>query len=63
MPSVGVRVSLNTEMQKFLPEKTVTPSPGQNPRMTADSAQVSPAAVTWTKAEPDTLMELVLAAA
>ncbi|QXH97857.1 group II intron reverse transcriptase/maturase [Pseudomonas monsensis] len=63
MPSVGVRVSLSTEMQKFLPEKTVTPSPGQNPRMTADSAQVSPAAVTWTNAEPDTLMGRVLAPA
>ncbi|WP_092221535.1 MULTISPECIES: group II intron reverse transcriptase/maturase [unclassified Pseudomonas] len=63
MPPVGVRVSLNTEMQKFLPEKTVTPSPGQNPRMTADSAQVSTAFVTWTNAEPDTLMERVLAPA
>ncbi|MHC8386351.1 group II intron reverse transcriptase/maturase [Pseudomonas sp. LB3P14] len=63
MPPVGVRVSLNTEMQKFLPEKTVTPSPGQNPRMTADSAQVSAASVTWTNAEPDTLMERVLAPA
>ena len=60
MPPVGVTVSLNTEMQKFLPEKTVTPSPGQNPRMTADSAQVSAASVTWTNAEPDTLMEQVL---
>ena len=60
MPPVGVRVSLDTEMQKFLPEKTVTPSPGQNPRMTADSAQVSAASVTWTNAEPDTLMEQVL---
>lgn len=63
MPPVGVKVSLNTEMQKFLPEKTVTPSPGQNPRMTADSAQVSAASVTWTNAEPDTLMERVLAPA
>ncbi|WP_456024937.1 group II intron reverse transcriptase/maturase [Pseudomonas protegens] len=63
MPPVGVEVSLNTEMQKFLPEKTVTPSPGQNPRMTADSAQVSAASVTWTKAEPDTLMGRVLAPA
>ena len=60
MPPVGVRVSLNTEMQKFLQEKTVTPSPGQYPRMTADSAQVSAASVTWTNAEPDTLMEQVL---
>ncbi|WP_223533960.1 group II intron reverse transcriptase/maturase, partial [Pseudomonas sp. GL-RE-20] len=63
MPPVGVRVSSNTEMQKFLPEKTVTPSPGQNPRMTADSAQVSTASVTWTNAEPETLMERVLAPA
>ncbi|MHC8350585.1 reverse transcriptase domain-containing protein [Pseudomonas sp. RT4P38] len=63
MPPVGVRVSLNTEMQKFLPEKTVTPSPGQNPRMTADSAEVSAASVTWTNAEPDTLMARVLALA
>ncbi|AKV05805.1 maturase [Pseudomonas fluorescens NCIMB 11764] len=60
MPPVGVKVSLNTEMQKFLQEKTVTPSPGQYPRMTADSAQVSAASVTWTNAEPDTLMEQVL---
>lgn len=63
MPPVGVRVSLNTEMPKFLPEKTVTPSPGQNPRMTADSAQVSTASVAWTNAEPDTLMTRVLAPA
>jgi RNA-directed DNA polymerase len=61
MPPVGARVSLNTEMQKFLPEKTVTPSPGQNPRVTADSAKVSAASVAWTKAEPDTLMARVLA--
>ncbi|WP_448091579.1 group II intron reverse transcriptase/maturase [Pseudomonas lini] len=63
MPPVGVRVSSDTVMQKFLPEKTVTPSPGQNPRMTADSAQVSTASVTWTNAEPETLMERVLAPA
>jgi RNA-directed DNA polymerase len=63
MPPVGVKVSLNTEMQKFLPEKTVTPIPGQNPRMTADSAQVSAASMMWTNAEPDTLMERVLAPA
>lgn len=63
MPPVGASVSLNTEMQKFLPEKTVTPSPGQNPRMRAGSAQVSAASVTWTKAEPDTLMSRVLAPA
>ncbi|MNG78055.1 Group II intron-encoded protein LtrA [compost metagenome] len=63
MPPVGARVSLNTEMPKFLPEKTVTPSPGQNPRMKADSAQVSTASVAWTNAEPDTLMTRVLAPA
>ncbi|WP_339493938.1 group II intron reverse transcriptase/maturase [Pseudomonas sp. RA_105y_Pfl2_P56] len=63
MPPVGVKVSLNTEMQKFLPEKTVTPSPGQNPRMTTDSAQVSAASVTGTNAEPGTLMARVLAPA
>lgn len=63
MPPVGVKVSLNTEMQKFLQEKTVTPIPGQYPRMMADSAQVSAASVTWTNAEPDTLMEQVLAPA
>ncbi|MFC6300261.1 group II intron reverse transcriptase/maturase [Pseudomonas sp. CCM 7893] len=63
MPPLGVRVSLDIEMQKFLAEKTVTPSPGQNPRMTADSAQVSAASVTWTNTEPDTLMARVLAPA
>lgn len=63
MPPVGVSVSSITEMQKFLQEKTVTPSPGQNPRMTADSAKVSTASVTWTNAEPDTLMARVLAPA
>nr|WP_226930352.1 group II intron reverse transcriptase/maturase [Stutzerimonas chloritidismutans] len=50
-------------MQKFLQEKTVTPSPGQRPRMTPDSAEVSAASVTWTNAEPDMLMERVLAPA
>lgn len=63
MPPVGVRVSLNTEMQTFLQEKTVTPSPGQYPRMTAGSAQVSAASMAWTNAEPDALMERVLAPA
>ncbi|MGU2313760.1 group II intron reverse transcriptase/maturase, partial [Pseudomonas aeruginosa] len=53
MPPVGASVSLDTEMQKFLPEKTVTPSPGQKPRMTPDSAEVSAASLTWTNAEPD----------
>ena len=56
MPPVGVSVSSITEMQKFLQEKTVTQSPGQRPRMTPDSAEVSTASVTWTNAEPDTLM-------
>jgi len=50
-------------MQKFLQEKTVTPSPGQKPRARPDSAQVSAASPTWTNAEPDTLMERVLAPA
>ncbi|MCW8274980.1 group II intron reverse transcriptase/maturase [Pseudomonas sp. PCH199] len=63
MPPVGVKVSLNTEMQKFLPGKTVTPSPGQYPRITAGSAKVSAASVTWTNAESDMLMERVLAPA
>lgn len=63
MPPVGVSVSSITEMQKFLQEKTVTRSPGQRPRMTPDSAEVSTASVTWTNAEPDTLMERVLAPA
>jgi RNA-directed DNA polymerase len=63
MPPVGVTVSLNTEMLKFLPEKTVAPSPGQNPRATANSAEGSTASVAWTNAEPDTLMERVLAPA
>lgn len=59
MPPIGVRLSLNTEMQKFLPEKNVTPSPGKYPRMTADSAQVSAASMTWTNAEPDTAVDAV----
>jgi RNA-directed DNA polymerase len=63
MPPVGVRVSSNAETQKFLRGRTVTPSPGQNPRATAGSAQASAASVTWTNAEPDTLMERVLAPA
>lgn len=41
----------------------MTPSSGQNPRATAGSAQTSSASVTWTNAEPDTLMERVLAPA
>ncbi len=41
----------------------MTPSPGQNPRATAGSAQASAESVTWTNAEPDTLKERVLAPA
>jgi RNA-directed DNA polymerase len=63
MPPVGARVSSNAETQNILQEKTVTPSPGRYPRMTADRAQASAASVTWTNAEPDTLMERVLAPA
>lgn len=63
MPPVGVRVSLNVETQNILQEKTVTPSPGRYPRMTADRAQTSAASVAWTNAEPDTLMARVLAPA
>ncbi|PUA46353.1 group II intron reverse transcriptase/maturase [Pseudomonas protegens] len=63
MPPVGVRVSSNAETQKILQEKTVSPSPGRYPRMTADSAQASATSVTWTNAEPDTLMARVLAPA
>ena len=61
MPPVGVGVSSNAEMQNILQEKTVSPSPGRYPRMTADRAQASAASVTWTNAEPETLMERVLA--
>lgn len=50
-------------MQKFLQEKTVPPSSGQKPRTTLGSAEVSTASLTWTNAEPDTLMERVLAPA
>lgn len=63
MPPVGARVSSNVETQNILQEKTVTPSPGRYPRMTADRAQTSAASVAWTNAEPDTLMERVLAPA
>ncbi len=63
MPPVGVRVSSHAETQNILQEKTVTPSPGRYPRVTADRAQASAASVTWTNAEPDTLMERVLAPA
>ena len=61
MPPVGARVSSNVETQNILQEKTVTPSPGRYPRMTADRAQTSAASVAWTNAEPDTLLERVLA--
>jgi RNA-directed DNA polymerase len=63
MPPVGVRVSSNAETQNILQEKTVTPSSGRYPSLTADRAQASTASVTWTNAEPDTLMERVLAPA
>ncbi|MBK5008903.1 group II intron reverse transcriptase/maturase [Pseudomonas sp. S60] len=63
MPPVGVTVSLVTVMQKFPTAETVTPSPDQKPRMMHDSAKVSTAPVAWTNAEPDTLMERVLAPA
>lgn len=63
MPPVGIRVSSNAETQNILQEETVTPGPGRYPRMTADRAQASTASVTWTNAEPDTLMARVLAPA
>ncbi|MCT5906468.1 group II intron reverse transcriptase/maturase, partial [Pseudomonas aeruginosa] len=63
MPPVGARVSSNVEKQKFLRGRTVTPSSGRNPRATAGSAQSSTASLMWTNAEPDTLMERVLAPA
>ena len=43
--------------------RAVTPSAGRNPGLAAGSAQTSAASVTWTNAEPDTLMERVLAPA
>ena len=63
MPPVGVGVSSNAETQNLPPGKTVPPTPGRYPRMTADRAQASAASVTWTNAEPNTLMERVLAPA
>ncbi len=63
MSPVGVRVSSNAETQNILQEETVTPSPGRYLGMTADRAQASTASVTWTNAEPDTLMARVLAPA
>ncbi len=41
----------------------MTPSSGQNSRMTAGSAQASATSVAWTNAEPGTLMARVLAPA
>jgi RNA-directed DNA polymerase len=63
MPPVGVTVSLVAAMQKFPILETDIQSPGQKPRMMPDSAKVSTASATWTNAEPDTLMEQVLAPA
>ena len=63
MPPVGVTVSLVAVMQKFPTAETVIPSPGQKPRVMPGSAKVSTASVAWTNAEPDTLMERVLASA
>ncbi|MCX9143342.1 group II intron reverse transcriptase/maturase, partial [Pseudomonas sp. DCB_Q] len=63
MPPVGVAVSLVTVMQKFPTAETVIPNPGQKPRVMPDSAKVPAASATWTNAEPDTLMERVLAPA
>ncbi|KPM67100.1 group II intron reverse transcriptase/maturase [Pseudomonas putida] len=63
MPPVGVTVSLVAVMQKFPTAETVTVSPGQKPRVIPDGAKVSTASVAWTNAEPDTLMERVLAPA
>lgn len=63
MPPVGVTVSLVAAMQKFPKTESVTPNPGQKPRMMPDSAKVSTASSAWTNAEPDTLMERVLAPA
>ncbi|MFL6965623.1 group II intron reverse transcriptase/maturase [Pseudomonas alvandae] len=52
-----------SKKQKFLRKRTVTPSLGRNPGLAAGSAQTSAASVAWTNAEPDTLMERVLAPA
>lgn len=49
--------------QKSLDKRAVTPSSGQTPGLSAGSAQTSAASVTWTNAEPDTLMARVLAPA
>jgi len=63
MPPVGVTVSLVAVMQKFPTTESVTPNPGQKPRVMPDSAKVPAASAMWTNAEPDTLMERVLAPA
>lgn len=52
-----------SEKQKSLHKRAVTPSPGRNPGLAAGSAQTSAASVAWTNAEPNTLMERVLAPA
>lgn len=52
-----------SEKQKSLDKRAVTPSSGRNPGLAAGSAQASAASVTWTNAEPDTLLERVLAPA
>lgn len=52
-----------SEKQKSLDKRAVTPSSGRNSALAAGSAQASAASVTWTNAEPDTLMERVLAPA
>jgi len=63
MPLVGVTVSLVAVMQKVPTTESVTPNPGQKPRVMPDSAKVPAASAMWTNAEPDTLMERVLAPA
>lgn len=52
-----------SEKQKSLDKRAVTPSAGRNPGLAAGSAQASAASVAWTNAEPNTLMERVLAPA
>ena len=52
-----------SQKQKSLNTRAVTPRPGRNPRLAAGSAQTSASSVTRTNAEPDTLMERVLAPA
>lgn len=52
-----------SKKQKSLHKRAVTLNPGRNPGFAAGSAQTSAASVTWTNAEPDTLMERVLAPA